>query len=225
MKNTTGPSDESAEPADSTPETLTSLVAAVLLDGIVGAVAGLAGNVVIVGTLALTALLGGFAAEQFAFTAEMLMLQLLLTPQQLVWVGFALFVGGGLTVWPLLLATIGVFLPGEGYAEKGLYFGAIMWTGFAFAFYGGYAGVELVIYLLGSLLGHVGYGFTTGAAMDRLFAEGRPVIVAELAAPSAGTEPSGNPNVESSGVGGAASWNDDGSPATTEESESEEDGN
>ncbi|MFB6177760.1 MAG: DUF6789 family protein, partial [Halobaculum sp.] len=95
--------------------------------------------------------------------------------------------------------------------------GAIMWTGFAFAFYGGYGGVALVVYLLGSLLGHVGYGFVTGAAMDRLFAEeGRPVIVASLAAPSAGTEPSANPNAESVGVGGVESWDQSGRPDETD---------
>jgi hypothetical protein len=199
--------DRSDELAENSSETLTSLLAAVLWDGVIGAIAGLAGNVAIVGTLALITPLGGFSAEQFAFTAEMLMLQLVLTPQQLVWVGFVLFVGGGLTVWPLLLATLGSFLPGEGYAKKGLFFGAIMWTGFVFAFYGGYSGIEFALYLLGSFLGHVGYGFTTGAAMDRLFAEeGRPVITASLAAPSAGTEPSANPNVESTGVGDEESW-------------------
>lgn len=206
-EKTVDQADRSDELAENSSETLTSLLAAVLWDGVIGAIAGLAGNVAIVGTLALITPLGGFSAEQFAFTAEMLMLQLVLTPQQLVWVGFVLFVGGGLTVWPLLLATLGAFLPGEGYAKKGLFFGAIMWTGFVFAFYGGYSGIEFALYLLGSFLGHVGYGFTTGAAMDRLFAEeGRPVITASLAAPSAGTEPSANPNVESTGVGDEESW-------------------
>lgn len=199
--------ERSGELAENGAEAQTSLLAAVLWDGVIGAIAGLAGNVVVVGTLALITPLGGFSAEQFAFTAEMLMLQLVLTPQQLVWVGFALFVGGGLTVWPLLLATLGAFLPGEGYAKKGLFFGAIMWTGFVFAFYGGYSGIEFALYLFGSFLGHVGYGVTTGAAMDRLFAEeGRPVVTASLAAPSAGTEPSANPNVESTGVGDEESW-------------------
>jgi hypothetical protein len=179
-----------------------TVIKEVLWDGVFGGIAGTVGNVVMLGTLFLAAQVGGFELSSFGFTARLLALDLLLTETQLVWVGFVLFVGAGMTVWPLLLATLGSYLPGEGYAAKGLGFGAIMWTGFSFGFYSGQTGLALVVYLVASLLGHLGYGFATGYAMDRLFAEeGRPVVAESISSPATGTEPSANPNVESNGVG------------------------
>ena len=190
--------------ADPTQMDLAELVRKVAWDGVIGAIAGAGGNVVVLGTLALAALAGGFSVQSFATTAEIVGLGAVLSGSQLVWAGLVIFVGGGLVTWPLLLVTLGAYLPGEGSAAKGVAFGFVMWTGFAFGFYEGYTGVQLAIYLAAGLLGHVGYGFVTGALLDRLFsAENRPVITAAVDAPATGTEPSADPNVETppGGVG------------------------
>ena len=194
------------EPVSGDPEEmdLAELVRKVLWDGVVAAIAGAGGNVAVMGTLLLAALLGGFSIDSFAVTAEIVGLGTVLPDDQLVAAGIVIFVGGGLTTWPLLLATLGAYLPGEGSAAKGLFFGFVMWTGFAFGFYEGYTGVSLVIYLVAGLVGHLGYGYVTGALLDRLFsAENRPVIAARIDAPATGTEPSADPNAETppGGVG------------------------
>lgn len=211
---------------------LGGLLRAVLWDGVVGAIAGAGGNVVILGTLAIASLLGGFSVQSFATTAEIVGLGAVLSNDQLVLAGLALFVGGGLTTWPLLLATLGAYLPGEGSAAKGLFFGFVMWTGFGFGFYEGYAGVQLGVYLLAGLLGHLGYGYVTGALLDRLFAaDNRPVIAAQISSPAKGIEPSADPTVETpgDGVGRTVEGTDQpdhpvggpNDPTTTQESSSE----
>jgi hypothetical protein len=73
-----------------------------------------------------------------------------------------------MTTWPLLFASIGEYLPGETYAKSGLAYGFVLWTGFVLAFYAGYTGTALAIYLVATLVGHVGYGFALGAIFDYL---------------------------------------------------------
>lgn len=173
------PVEEATSSLDETPPL--TVIKDVLWDGVIGAVAGTAGNVAMLGMLFFATQVGGFEAESFGFTARLLALQVVITESQLVTVGFLLFVAAGMTVWPLLLATLGSYLPGEGYAGKGLGFGAVMWTGFSFGFYSGQTGLGLVAYVLFSLVGHLGYGFLMGYAMDVLFAEeGRPVIAQSI---------------------------------------------
>jgi hypothetical protein len=81
-------------------------------------------------------------------------------------VGYLVFLLGGMTVWPLLLASIGTFLPGERFALKGIPLGMAIWTGFAPAFYGGESGIALALYLVITFFAHVFYGFTLGAVFD-----------------------------------------------------------
>jgi len=188
------PEGESA-PELSDVESLGELLVAVLWDGVIGAIAGAAGNVVILGTIALASLAGGFDLDSFGTVAEILGLDAALSGDALLWAGVAIFVVGGMTTLPLLLATLGAYLPGRNYAAKGLVFGAVMWTGFVFAYYAGYAGLALGVFVLGTFVGHLGYGFVTGLAMDRLFAEeGRPVVAASVTSPAAMTEASADPD-------------------------------
>jgi hypothetical protein len=184
------------EPAELTDvESLGELLIAVLWDGVIGAIAGTAGNVVILGTILLASLAGGFDFDSFATVAEILNLDIVLSADETLWAGVVIFVGGGMTTLPLLLATLGAYLPGRNYAEKGLVFGGVMWTGFVLAYYAGYGGVALAVYVVATFLGHLGYGYVTGWMMDRLFAEeGRPVLAASVTSPAAMTEASADPD-------------------------------
>jgi hypothetical protein len=182
----TGPS------ADADAESLGELATLVIGDGVVGAIAGAGGNAVILTTLFVAARLGGFDPAAFATVAELVGLGAVLSADQLLYVGVAMFVVGGLTVLPLLLATLGAYLPGQRYATRGLAFGAIVWTGFVLAYYPGYTGGALAVYAAMTFAGHLGYGYVTGWLMDRLFAaEGRPVVAASLGAPVDATHDAG----------------------------------
>lgn len=167
-------------------ESPAELAVAVLWDGVIGAVAGSVGNAVILGTLVLMSMVGLFELESFATTAGILSFGGVVGGDQVLVAGLLLFLGGGATVLPLLLATLGIYLPGQRYASKGLVFGAAIWTGFVIAYYSGYSGLALVGYLAGTLLAHLGYGYATGWTMDRLFsADDRPVLAASVASPMA----------------------------------------
>lgn len=179
--------DDGSRPSDvESPE---ELAVAVLWDGVIGAIAGAMGNVAILGTLLVAYLLGGFDPVSFGTVAEILGLGAVLSGNQLLVAGLIIFVVGGMTVLPLLLATLGMFLPGRRYATKGIVFGVAIWTGFVIAYYTGYSGTAVIVYLVASLVGHIAYGYVTGWTMDRLFAaEDRPVLAASITSPAAITE-------------------------------------
>jgi hypothetical protein len=81
-------------------------------------------------------------------------------------VGYLMFLGGGMVIWPLLFAAAGLYLPGDTYAKRGLPYGFVLWTGFAPAFHLEYWGFSLVLYLVLTLIAHFSYGFTLGAVFD-----------------------------------------------------------
>jgi hypothetical protein len=125
--------------------------------------------------------LGGFGFSNFAATTELL----LLTPfvgNQSALVGYVLFVIGGSVVWPLMLASIGLYLPGEQFSSKGAVFGAVIWTGFVFGFGGTLDSTTLGFgaFVVLSFLGHVAYGYVMGDVFDRLYTADRPVIAKGL---------------------------------------------
>lgn len=195
MSDTVDPRPATDPEGERTPrdaESLADLAWLVLWDGVIGAVAGAGGNAVVLAVLFVASRLGGFDPAAFATLAELLGLDAVLAPEQLVLVGLALFVLGGMTTLPLLLVTVGAFLPGRAYATKGVAFGAILWTGFVLAYNPGYAGIPLAIYVVASFLGHLGYGYVTGRIMDVMFAEeGRPVVASSITAPADATQYSG----------------------------------
>lgn len=174
------------------PESLTELATAVLWDGVIGAVAGAGGNVAVMGTLALAALAGGFDFAAFATVAQLLGLSAVVPAAWLLPAGLAVFLVGGLVTLPLLLVTLGSFLPGRDYATSGLFFGPIMWTGFVLAYYPGYSGLSFALYVVATFVSHLGYGYVTGYLLDRLFGEGRPVVAASITAPTARTHDPAN---------------------------------
>lgn len=137
----------------------------VVADGFIGALGGLVGTVVLTVGLLIGASVGAFDTGAFAVIAELAGADLVVEAE-LASVGFLIFLLGGMTVWPLLLASIGIYLPGDRFALKGVPLGVVIWTGFAPAFYTGQAGLMLAAYVVITFFGHVFYGFTLGAVFD-----------------------------------------------------------
>lgn len=143
-------------------------LAGMVFDGVVGAAAGLAGTALLTVALVAATSLGGFDFDSFLVVADLVGASAVLGPERAVAGGYALFLASGMTVWPLLLASLARYLPGESFALKGAAFGALLWVWFALAFYDGYMGLSLGVYVLGTLLGHLGYGFVLGRVFDYL---------------------------------------------------------
>ncbi|MFC7045091.1 DUF6789 family protein [Halobacteriaceae archaeon GCM10025711] len=139
----------------------------VITDGFVGAVGGLVGTTVMTLVFLVAAQIGAFNLDSFATLADLTGTRSLVSVNPTA-VGYALFLFIGMVPWPLFFASIGWYLPGDRFATKGLPFGFILWTGFAIAYYDGYTGTSLVLYLLLTLLGHFAYGFALGAVFDYL---------------------------------------------------------
>lgn len=137
----------------------------IVLDGVIGAVGGLVGTAAMTVGLLVAQSLGAFDMGSFAQFANLVGIASLF-PANPVAVGYLVFVAGGMVVWPLLFAAAGLYLPGDTYAKRGLPYGFVLWTGFAPAFYVGYGGLTLVLYLVLTLIAHFSYGFTLGAVFD-----------------------------------------------------------
>ncbi|WP_266079931.1 DUF6789 family protein [Haladaptatus caseinilyticus] len=142
-------------------------ITGIVVDGFIGAVGGLVGTAVMTAVLLVGATLGAFDLNSFAVLAELTGTQTFF-PSNPAAIGYLIFLGGGMVTWPLLFASIGSYLPGEKYATKGLPYGFVLWTGFALAFYEGYTGVLLALYLVLTLIAHFAYGFALGAVFDYL---------------------------------------------------------
>ena len=139
----------------------------ILVDGLIGAVGGLVGTAALTVGLFVAASLGAFDMNAFGTLTELTGFNDLFAVNATA-LGYVLFLLGGMVMWPLLFASAGAYLPGEKYATKGIPFGFVLWTGFAPAFYEGYTGLTLVLYLLLTLGAHFSYGFTLGAVFDYL---------------------------------------------------------
>lgn len=137
----------------------------VVTDGLIGALGGFVGTLVLTVGLMVGSSLGAFDLESFAVIAWLAGAPLVFE-SNFASIGFLIFLFGGMTAWPLLLASLGSLLPGDRFALKGISFGMILWTGFAPAFYTGQSGVFLVLYLLITFFAHVFYGFTLGSVFD-----------------------------------------------------------
>jgi hypothetical protein len=150
----------------------------IMVDGVFGAVAGFAGTVVLTAFLLMSSVFGGFQFENFSATADIL----LLTPfvgDLGAAVGYVIFIIGGSIVWPLMLASIGTYLPGDEFSTKGAVFGLVVWPGFALGFGEALSSATTVgfgAFLALSLVGHTAYGYIMGDVFDRLYSSGRPII-------------------------------------------------
>jgi hypothetical protein len=137
----------------------------VLTDGVVGGLGGLAGTVTMTVVLLAGSSVGAVNVEQFSLLASLLGFDVLL-PVTDVAAGYLVFLAIGMFVWPLLLASIGRYLPGDRFAVKGIPFGVALWTGFSIQFYSGESGSLLLAYLAITLVAHVAYGFSVGTVFD-----------------------------------------------------------
>lgn len=142
-------------------------LAGIATDGVVGAVGGAVGTAVMTVVLVAGAQVGAFDVGSFATLSQTVGASGLLGASP-VGLGYALFVLGGMVIWPLLLVSIGTYLPGARFATQGLPFGVVLWTGFAPAFYGGQTGLVLAGYVVVTLVGHLAYGFALGSVFDYL---------------------------------------------------------
>jgi cytochrome c oxidase subunit 1 len=127
----------------------------------VGAAAGLLGTVAMAPFLAAAWVLGAVEPSAFAGLATILGLG------ESFAIGGAIFVAGGVVTLPLLFVSLAVFLPGRNLAEKGAVFAAIVWTGFAVAFFTAQSGTTLAVFLALTLLAHVAYGGVLGGLYAR----------------------------------------------------------
>lgn len=126
-----------------------------------GAAAGFAGMAAMAPFLAAAWALGAFELSAVAGLSDIVSLG----PSFLI--GAVIFVGGGMTTLPLLLVSLAVFLPGEAMSRKGAVFGAIVWTGFAVAFWSEQTGTALALFLAFTLAAHLAYGYVFGIIYDR----------------------------------------------------------
>jgi hypothetical protein len=154
--------------ANEHPEPNVDVLAGILADGLVGALGGFVGTSLMTVVFLVGASLGGFEMSSFGTTAELIGLDAVLGPEMVLAAGYVIFLGGGMTTWPLLFASIGRYLPGDDYATAGLTYGFVLWTGFVLAFNVGYSGTALAVYVVLSLVAHLVYGFSMGSVFDYL---------------------------------------------------------
>ncbi|RBI58992.1 cytochrome C oxidase subunit I [halophilic archaeon] len=116
------------------------------------AISGLVGTLLMAGALATAAGLDVLDPAAFGELAELVGLGRNVT------VGYALFLAGGMTTWPLLFVAFVEFLPGKPLVVAGEAFVTVISVGFLLAFYTGQTGLELLAYVVFVLIGHWLYG-------------------------------------------------------------------
>jgi hypothetical protein len=156
--------DEGALAEDSTEPDFDRLIG-IVADGVVGAAGGLVGTALMTVVLLIAEQFGAFSRESFAALTRLIGLGGYV-PE--VTFGYLLFLAGGMVPWPLLFASLTAYLPGETRAVSGIFFGTALWTGFALAFWDGFFGLTLAIYLVLTLLAHWVYGACLGLVFDYL---------------------------------------------------------
>ena len=150
-------------------------LAGIVVDGLIGAVGGAVGTGLMTLVFMAASTLGGFDLTSFEVLAEMSGL-VALAPEYANAIGYVIFLLGGMVTWPLLFASLGRYLPGETFAKAGVFYGFILWTGFVLAFYTGYSGIQLPLYVVASFVAHVAYGFGLGSVLDYLGEREQPLV-------------------------------------------------
>ena len=135
----------------------------ILADGFGGAAGGLAGTALMTVVFFVAESFGAFSRGSFASLGALAGLDSLLPAAT---AGFVLFLLGGMVPWPLLFASLEAYLPGRRRPVRGIFFGTALWTGFAPAFYDGYTGLALVLYIGLTLVAHWVYGVCLGLVFD-----------------------------------------------------------
>jgi hypothetical protein len=137
----------------------------IIADGVVGAAGGLVGTAMMTVVFVIAEQFGAFSRESFAGLTQLVGLEAYVPA---VAFGYVLFLAGGMVPWPLLFASLTRYLPGESRAVSGIFFGTALWTGFVMAFWGGFTGLSLVIYLVLTLVAHWVYGVSLGLVFEYL---------------------------------------------------------
>lgn len=154
------PGETLGEFGNESPTDAVSDLVGIFRDGVIGAVAGAAGTVMLSAVLFVALNLGMFDSASFGGLADLVGVG----GDPLV--GYVIFFGGGMTTWPLLFVSLQEYLPGPTLALRGVVFATITWTGFLGAFYTGQSGLALVGYVVLSLVAHWAYGFTLGSVFE-----------------------------------------------------------
>lgn len=138
--------------------------AAILTDGVIGAVGGFVGTILMAITFFAAESAGVFSTAAFASVAK------IVAPatDASAMTGLLVFLVGGMVLWPPLFAAIRGYLPGSRDLVSGLAFGVFIWPGFAIGFADGYAGGGFALYVAATLLAHALYGLSLGAAFELL---------------------------------------------------------
>lgn len=137
----------------------------VVADGVIGAAGGLVGTAWMTVVLLFAESVGAFHRASFAQVTQLLGLEAYVPS---VTFGFLVFLIGGMVPWPLLFASLNRYLPGERMPVSGIFFGTALWIGFAMAFWDGFLGLTLVLYLALTLLAHWVYGASLGLVFEYL---------------------------------------------------------
>jgi hypothetical protein len=140
-------------------------LAGILADGVVGAAGGLVGTALMTVVFLVAEGVGAFNRDSFADLTRLVGLEGVVPA---VTAGYILFLLGGMVPFPLLFASLAEFLPGTRMPVEGIFFGTALWTGFAMAFYDGFTGTTLVLYLGLTLLAHWVYGVSLGLVFEYL---------------------------------------------------------
>jgi cytochrome c oxidase subunit 1 len=131
-------------------------------NALAGAVGGIGGTLATLGILYLSDVIGVFQISALKSIAD-----LGLGPGNLRLV-LVLFFAGGLFLWPNFYIALVDYLPGEELLRSGLIHSTILWTGFIVITYTGQAGIQLVGYLVATLIAHWAYGLLMASAFKYL---------------------------------------------------------
>ncbi|MHB9287749.1 DUF6789 family protein [Halobacteriales archaeon Cl-PHB] len=137
----------------------------IVADGVVGAAGGLVGTAMMTVVLLVAETFGAFSRQSFADLTALIGLEGYVPA---VTFGYLLFLLGGMFPWPLLFASLAEYLPGERMPVQGIFFGTALWTGFALAFFDGFTGVGLLLYVVLTLIAHWVYGVSLGFVFEYL---------------------------------------------------------
>ncbi len=137
----------------------------IVADGVVGAAGGLVGTALMTVVLLVAETFGAFSTVSFADLTRLIGLGGYV-PE--ITFGYLLFLLGGMFPFPLLFASLAEYLPGDRMPIQGFFFGTALWTGFVLAFYEGFTGTALVLYLVLTLVAHWVYGVSLGFVFEYL---------------------------------------------------------
>jgi hypothetical protein len=150
-------SDDALGAGTESPTDVATDLVGIFKDGVIGAVAGAAGTVMLSAVLFVALNLGAFDSSAFSGLSVMVGLG------ENTLAGYLIFFAGGMTTWPLLFVSLQKYLPGSTLALRGVTFATVTWTGFLGAFYADQSGLALAGYVVFSLAAHWVYGFTLGS--------------------------------------------------------------